>query len=193
MGRKGRDAVGPPAAGPSHLQNAPQASRPGYNGYLYDGTHQPHQSAIIAYPQDGQSDSQHTSNSNNPLSAAQGRTVASVSQQQAPPGLGGRSDPFSAYRMQSSAGSSTPGGTPGSMHVQAQSLPPIVRAGSGPRPTLDDHLGYSTTGQARSPSLNQAARPGQGYDYPMAGSKGVLEPPNRFQPSPYAALGVQRT
>jgi len=188
--------VGPPIAGPSRLQAAPEAPRAGYNGYPFDGQQQPHHTAPTAFPQQAQIYPQHSSNSpiNNPLAAAQGRTVASVSQQQAPPGLGGRSDPFSAYRMQTPTGTSTPGGTPGSMHVQAQSLPQNVRAGSGPRPTLDDHLGYSTTGQARLPPASQAARPGQRFDYPTAGSKAVGEPPsNKFLPSYYAALGVQRT
>lgn len=132
--------------------------------------------------------------SNNPLAAAQGRTVASVSQQQAPAGIGGRSDPFSAYRMQTPTGSLTPGGTPGSMHVQAQTLSHSVRAVSGPRPTLDDHLGYSTTGQARQPPVSQAARPGQRFDYTTAANKGMGDTPSsKFLPSYYAALGVQRT
>lgn len=79
------------------------------------------------------------------------------------------------------------------MHVQAPTLPHTVRAGSGPRPTLDDHLGYSATGQARPPSVNQAARPGQRFDDSTAGPNPVGEAPsNQFHPSYYTALGEQR-
>lgn len=189
-------AVGPPVAGPSRLPGQPEApGRPSYSGYPGETPHSAHHIAPVGFPQQGHLHAPHPSvpSTNNPLAAAQGRTVASVSQQ-APVGIGGRSDPFSAYRMQTPTGSLTPGGTPGSMHVQAQSIPQPVRPASGPRPTLDDHLGYSTTGQSRPPSVPQAARPGQRFDYPAAGTKGVGETAsNKFMPSYYGSLGVQRT
>ncbi|KAK9898519.1 hypothetical protein P389DRAFT_167037 [Cystobasidium minutum MCA 4210] len=189
-------AVGPPVAGPSRLPGQQEvASRPPYSGYPFEGPHPAQHGGPMGFPQQSHIHPSHASisPSNNPLAAAQGRTVASVSQQ-APAGIGGRSDPFSAYRMQTPSGTPTPGGTPGSMHVQAQSIAQPMRPPSGPRPTLDDHLGYSTTtGQSRPPSVPQAARPGQRFDYPTV-SKGAGElPSNKFLPSYYGALGVQRT